>query len=156
MKSSHYMCFLCAGSLLVAGCATQPEYSQAQLNAIETREVDASFDETFNAASGSLFDAGYTISMSDRQAGLLTGTKAKDRSADRFWVSPSIQDIQYAASIYVKEIEPRRSSVRIKTSKNGESRVNKEAIDEIWILMQRQVLMKEPIETAGEHEGVTK
>ena len=38
----------------------------------------------FNAVSNALFDAGYTIKMSDRQAGLITGEKAKDMSSARF------------------------------------------------------------------------
>ena len=63
-------------------------YTQAQLNAFETREVGADLDETFRAASNALFDAGYTISMSDREGGVLTGTRAIDRSKARFWRLP--------------------------------------------------------------------
>ncbi len=135
---SFIMMFLC-------GCMEQNKLSQAQLNAIETREVSASLDETFNAASGALFDAGYTISMSDRQGGLLTGTKAIDRSADRFWVSPYIEDTKFALSILIRETAPKNCTVRIKTSINGAPKIDKEAIDRMWVLMQRQVLMKEPL-----------
>jgi hypothetical protein len=137
--------------LLLTGCvANQVHLSQSQLNAIETREVDADFNETFNAASGALFDAGYTIAMSDRQAGLLTGTKAKDMTAARMWYGAYIQDISFAASIFVRQTEPKRCSVRIKTSRNGEPKVDKKAIDELWLLMQRQVLMKEPLPLSNE------
>ena len=59
--------------VLVAGCATTPKYTQAQLNSIETREVDASMEETFSAATNALFAAGYTIAMSDRPGGIPTG-----------------------------------------------------------------------------------
>jgi hypothetical protein len=145
MRVLFYICLVALVGFSATGCATTPKYSQAQLNAIETREVEANLDETFNAASGALFDAGYTISMSDRQAGLLTGTQAKDRSAERFWINAYTKDTQYAVSIQVREVTPKRCSVRMKTSRNGEPRVNKEAIDAIWVLMQRQVLMKEPI-----------
>lgn len=127
--------------LLCAGCAVQPRYTQAQLNAIETREVDASFDETYKAAASALFDAGYIIAMSDRPAGLVTGQKKNSRAAQRFWISPYIEDVQYQLSIQVIEIEPQRCTVRVKTAVNGESRVQKKAIDQIWLLMQRQVLM---------------
>ena len=137
--------FVLAATLLVSGCAMTPKYSQAQLNAIETREVDASMDETFSAASSALFDAGYTIAMSDRQGGLLTGTRGKDQSAARIWISPYIQDTKFAVSIQVREIGPKRTSIRVKTSVNGESKVDKVSIDQIWNLMQRQVLMKEPL-----------
>ncbi len=132
---------------LAAGCSSTPKYSQAQLNSIETREVEADFNKTFNAASSALFDAGYTISMSDRQAGLLTGTQAVDRSADRFWISRYIEDTKFAISVQVREQSSNMCAIRVKMSRNGQPFVDKEAIDEIWVLMQRQVLMKEPLES---------
>ncbi len=133
--------------LFLTGCHrnSSNELSQAQLNAIETREVDASINETYNAASGALFDAGYTISMSDRAGGLLTGTKAHDRSSQRLWVSPYIEDTKFAVSIQIREIAPNSCTVRVKTSINGAPKVDKKAIDQLWTLMQRQVLMKEPL-----------
>ncbi len=131
--------------LLCAGCAAHPRYTQSQLNAIETREVDASFDETYKAAASALFDAGYTIAMSDQLAGLVTGQKKNSRAAQRFWISPYIEDVQYQLSIQVRELEPQRCTVRVKTAVNGESRVQNKAIDQIWHLMQRQVLMNAPL-----------
>lgn len=128
----------------LSGCAGQPLYSQAQLNAIETREVDATKGDTFDAAANALFDAGYTVAMSDRSAGLLTGQKSDSKAAERFWVSPYIEDTDFAISIQVREVSSQRCTVRIKTSVNGEPRVKEEAIDELWTLMQRQVLMKAP------------
>jgi hypothetical protein len=134
----------------MAGCSMGPELTQAQMNALETREVDAGFNETFNAASNALFDAGYTISMSDREGGLLTGTKADNKRAERAWFNnPGIEDDQYTVSIQLRETGPQRCSVRVKTSTNGEPVVNRKAIDQFWVLMQRQVLMKEPTTVAG-------
>ncbi len=45
----------------------------------------------------------------------------------------------------IREAGSDRCSVRIKTSVNGVQKVNKRAIDQIWVLMQRQVLMKAPL-----------
>lgn len=132
------------GVAIALGCQTTPKYSQAQLNAIETREVDATFDATFNAAASALFDAGYTVAMSDRSAGLLTGSAGKDNSAARVWISPYIADSRFVLSMQVRQLNPNLCAVRVKTSVNGEPRVDKAAIDHIWTLMQRQVLMKEP------------
>lgn len=130
----------------LSGCATpEPKLTQAQMNAIETREVDATMDQTYKAAASALFDAGYTIAMSDRAAGLLTGERGIDRSADRMWGNANIQDTKIRMSMQITENDPRRCSVRIKTSINGESRTDKKSIDEVWVLMQRQVLMKEPL-----------
>lgn len=142
--------------LLLTGCQESNQLSQAQLNAIETREVDANMSETYNAVSGALFDAGYTIAMSDRQGGLLTGTKAVDKSTDRFWISHSIEDIKFVVSIQIREISPKVCTVRIKTSRNGVPKVDKKAIDELWVLMQRQVLMKEPLPLSNEKASIGK
>lgn len=133
-----------------AGCTFGPKLTQAQMNALETREVDASFSQTFNAASSALFDAGYTISMSDRDAGLLSGTKSNNRRAERFWLkNQNIEDDNFAISVQIREDSPNRCSVRVKTSVNGEPRIDKNAIDQLWVLMQRQVLMKEPTAIVG-------
>jgi hypothetical protein len=127
--------------LLLAGCASEPVYTQAQLNAIETRSVEADFDETFDAASGALFDAGYIIAMSDREGGLITGTQTKqDTGWAAFWgTSPYYRSL--AMSIQIRTERSNRSLVRIKTQINGQTRVDQTAIEKIWVLMQRQVMM---------------
>ncbi len=143
---------ICLTLLATAGCSmfAKPRLSQAAMNAIETREVDADFNETFNAASGALFDAGYIISMSDRQGGLISGTKSTDRSRQRrIFKSDKIEDTHFAISVLVREMDPDRCTVRVKTSVNGAPRVDKKAIDEVWVLMQRQVLMTAPLIAAG-------
>lgn len=86
---------------LPSGCESQhstPNCTQAQLNAIESREFDANLDQTFAAASGALFDSGYIIAMSDRNAGLITGRKGKDRTLERVWIYPLIRDTEFAVS----------------------------------------------------------
>ncbi|MFQ5845993.1 MAG: hypothetical protein ACE5JG_13500, partial [Planctomycetota bacterium] len=104
----------------LGACATpgtSPErFSQTQLNDIETREVEAGLDETFTAASHALFDAGYTIAMSDRQGGLLTGVRGVDRTWHRVLISKYIRDTAYAISIQIRAEAPRRCSVRVKLS----------------------------------------
>ncbi len=133
-------------AVVMAGCVLfSPPLGQAQLNAIETREVDAGFDETFVAASGALFDAGYIIAMSDREGGLLTGTRSIDRSFQRRMMDSKIEDTHFAVSVMIRETGSDRCSVRIKTSVNGMQKVNKRVIDQIWVLMHRQVLMKAPL-----------
>ena len=139
---------LCLLLLTAGSCATAPKYSQAQLNALETRDVDADLDETFRAASSALFDAGYTLSMSDRRGGVLTGTRAVDRSAARFWWGRHVKDKHFTISVMIREEDPARCAVRIKTAINGQQKVDEAAIDQFWNLMQRQVLMHAPLAEA--------
>jgi len=147
MKFLAKVALLAVFSGFISGCTSTVSpnrFTQAQLTAIETRIVDASMDETYSAASSALFDAGYTISMSDRAGGLLTGTQGKDNTAARIWISPLIRDTSFVISIQIKSSGPQASDVRIKTSINGQPTVDKKAIDQIWVLMQRQVLMRTP------------
>lgn len=45
----------------------------------------------------------------------------------------------------IREARSDRCSVRVKTFVNGVQKVNKRVIDQIWELMQRQVLLKAPL-----------
>jgi len=114
------------------------------MNTIETREVDAPRSATFRAASSALFDAGYIIGMSDHAGGLLTGEKQIDRSANRALLNADIPNTMFRMSIHVRELSPARCTVRIKTSIDGVAQTDKEEVDRIWLLMQRQVMMREP------------
>lgn len=135
-------------ALLLPACTighSPKRYSQAQLNSIETRVVEAGLKETFDAAMNALFDAGYVIAVSDRDGGIITGSRAVDQTTARVLLSSAIRDTQYVMSIQVRETKAgRQCAVRVKLAVNGEARVHKETIDELWVLMQRQVLMKEP------------
>lgn len=133
-----------AAAVLSAGCTASPALTQAQLNAIETRVVEAGFDATFNAASGALFDAGYLIFMSDRTGGLLTGVQVVDDSDwSGFWARSGDEE-HLAISVQVRPETAATSLVRIKTQIDGRTKVDQKAIDEIWVLMQQQVLMSAP------------
>jgi hypothetical protein len=131
-------------AVVILGCQSKPVYTQAQLNAIETRLVEADFDETFNAASGALFDAGYIITMSDREGGLVTGDQRKKASGWDTIFGDGRYYHHWTVTIQVRESAPDLCRARIKTAIDGETEVNLEAIQEIWVLMQRQVLMSEP------------
>jgi hypothetical protein len=129
--------------LSLGGC-TQPSYTQAQLTAIETREVEADFRRSYDAASAALFDSGYMLVMSDFAGGLLTGEKQTDRTAARIWLNSAAKNTIYITSVHVRQVSAGRCAVRIKMSINGVSQVDKEEVDRLWVLMQRQVLMKSP------------
>jgi len=132
-------------AIALGGCAGEPKYTQMQLNALETREIDADVAACFNAASNALFDAGYTIQMSDRAGGLLTGSKSYDRKRDNMWVKNRNRWRTFTLSVQVRRLDPGLTAVRVKTAINGEPKVDLRSIDEFWVLMQRQVLMHEPV-----------
>lgn len=130
----------------IAGCQTAPPLTQAQITALETREVDAPADEAYAAAASALFDAGYTIAMSDKAAGLLTGRQARERLGFVGYGRRAARiQTEYTISVMLRPIDEDSTAVRIKTSVDGEPVINRGAIDQFWLLMQRQVLMHEPL-----------
>jgi hypothetical protein len=147
MRSSALIMTTIVLLTVIIGCATGSnlnKYTQAQLTALTTREVNATFTEAYQAATDALFDAGYTIAESDRQGGILTGYQRDDRSSERFWISYAIQDTEFRISILLRERTPNLIAVRLSTSVNGEPYIKEKAIDEFWRLMNRQVLLQEP------------
>ncbi|MHC4548165.1 MAG: hotdog family protein [Planctomycetota bacterium] len=133
--------------LAAAGCTTgrpSSHYTPAQLAAIETREVNAGFDATFRAAAEALFDAGYTVALSDRKGGLLTGSRRTQPGEGTVAWSPVFRGDLVHVSVLVRQVAPERCTVRLKLSVKGQARVHERMIDRLWVLMQRQVLMKEP------------
>lgn len=134
--------------VLFTGCASSGnlhKYMQSQITAITPRSVDADMDRTFRAATSALFDAGYTILVSDREAGILTGHKGDSRAAERFWISPAMEDVDFRVSIMLSEDGYQQTKARVSMSQNGEQLIDEEAVDQLWTLMRRQVLIQDPV-----------
>ena len=134
-------------SFCFMSCATSnlSRYTQSQISAMTMRNVDASQSEAFMAATDAMFDVGFTIEESDREGGILTGSRAKDQTMARIWVSAYVRDTQYKMTVLIRELKPGECSIRLSMSKNGEAFVDEKIIDEFWRLMKRQVLLKENI-----------
>lgn len=151
MKIRHVV--LCVALLPFSGCAflfnSTPPMSQAEIKQLETRTIHASVEAVFTAATEALFDLGYLIKHSERSAGVLLGEKqhtenewvAATEHHPGHWNEKTITD---NITLLIQPEDKRSTSVRIKTARNGEQRFNKSAIDEVWVLIDRQVLMSTP------------
>lgn len=148
--------------IALCGCETTQPMTATQMDALQVREVEVPADRAFAAASSALFDAGYQIHVSDAEAGLLTAERREDPSVavnatlvvltailTRGAGAQDKPPDYYAICIEVLPRGETHSDVRIRPFLNGEvqSADNPNArktVQEIWTLMQRQVLMKEP------------
>src|SRR3954468_21114994 len=104
------------------GCEVDQKYSQTGVNALQTREYDYGYDQTFDATVGSLFDLGYTITTSDKRGGLLAGHGPHG-----------------GVQVKLDQAGGRRTSVRISTTGYGQSRVDKPRIDELQRAIDRRL-----------------
>ncbi len=97
------------------GCASDKPYSQAELSTLQKREFNFSYTATYDAAVATFADLNYTIRMSDKQEGFLSAFQG-----------PSLVVINF------DQLGPSNTAVRITTSENDQTRVNKPLIDSIY------------------------
>lgn len=114
------------------GCASDKAYSQTELTTLQSREFDASYESTYSAAINALFDAGYTIRSSDKDAGFVAASRARGDA----WAGFRFNGVQ----VKIDSAGP-RTSVRISTTDGmGQQSVDKEQIDELLDLIQRRLI----------------
>ena len=145
--------------LTVAACAStgNKKMGQAAIKNFETRSINASQDVVFTAATEALFDLGYIITHSDNDSGIIVGEMQDQRNDDRavmtilfgYAAGASVRPRVYNCTLLVKPMEEDCTNVRIKTSVDGEPKLDKRAIDQIWLYIDRQVLMETPPQTAN-------
>jgi hypothetical protein len=165
---------------LLAGCQSRPPVPQAQTVAIETREVYASADTTFTAAAGAMLDAGYTIRLSDRDAGLLTGFQLQENVGRMVGTATMVTarnilvliaagmsgasdaplegypntDSRLSLCVLIEETSPGRSQIRIRTYLDGAPLVMPEAVAVILNGVERQVMLVPPANTTTTSNAV--
>ncbi len=124
-----FSCFLTTSP---SGCASDKQYSQTELTTLQSREFDASYEVTYTAAVNALFDSGYIIRSSDKDAGFV----AASRTAGDAWAGYAFQGVQMKV-----DAAGRRTAVRISTTDGmGQQKVNKRQIDELLNLIDRRLV----------------
>jgi hypothetical protein len=146
---------------MLPGCQAEGLLTQTQMDALQVRLVEAPPDRAFAAASSALMDAGYRLKLSDSNVGIMTGEMRQDPSygadvaavllASLGGTPMMLQPKLHAVAIQVLPASNGRSQVRIRPFLNGWARACTEkdsegraVIEQLWTLMQRQLLMKEP------------
>lgn len=151
-------------SLILGGCVTTDNtpVGQAAVKNFETRSVDATFDEVYSAATEGLFDLGYTIQHSDKATGVLVGEKKVNKQnkivieiadilAEKETHKEDLSEM-LQLTLYIQPVDPKSTKVRIKTAVDKTPTFNKSAIDEVWVYIQRQVLMEGKVPEAKKEE----
>jgi hypothetical protein len=129
------------------GCV---QLTQTEIKALETREMDLSYDDAYKAAANGLFSLGFTIEHSDKQSGILTGhrkdpnTGAKIGAAIFFGVIGLLAtgDRDWAVTFMVEALEPKLTQLRMKVVINGKSVVDREFMTKIWQQLEREAMLE--------------
>jgi hypothetical protein len=105
---------------LSVSCTTDARYSQAQLDAIQTRQLDVPADRAYAGVIGALLEQRCQIAESDMEGGLLVATSTHGDA----WSGYRRSILQIA----VQATGASSSSVRISTSSGGQTRVDEDRI----------------------------
>lgn len=139
--------------LSAAGCGwlSSGQMNQAQIKNFETRTVDAKFDDVYAAATEALFDLGYQIRHSEKASGIVVGEQ-RHNYTETVYLGKGVWDRRdkqriYELTLLIKPEGKKYTNIRIKTSIDGQARLNKEAIDKVWLYIDRQVVMTEPTDS---------
>jgi hypothetical protein len=135
---------LCAFSCLLPGCAADKHYSQTELTTLQSREFDAAYDRTYEAAINALFDAGYVIRSSDKDAGFVSASRVGGDS----WSGYAHQ----VAQVKLAAAGP-RTAVRISTTDGTQQRLDKKQIDELLNLIDRRLIADTGVPAAAAPRG---
>jgi hypothetical protein len=139
--------FLLAASLTGAGCA-QP--TQSEIKSLETREMDCSFNEAYSAAANGLFSLGFTVSHSDKESGILTGTRNDPNTGNKIAAALAfgvvgllaVGDRNEAVTFMLSPLEEKLTQLRMKVIVNGSSVFDRQLMTKIWQQIEREAMLE--------------
>ena len=140
--------FLFVGGLIGSCGCTQ--LTQAEIKALETREMDCPFDEAYKAAANGLFSLGFAIEHSDKESGIVTGkrkdpqTGAKIGAAIAFGVLGllAVGDRDETVTFMLTEVEPNLTQLRMKVIINGKGVIDRTLMTKIWQQIEREAMLE--------------
>ena len=130
-----------------SGCT---QLTQAEIKALETRELDLPFDEAYQAAANGLFSLGFAIEHSDKESGIITGkrkdlqTGAKIGAAVAFGVLGllAVGDRDEVVTFMLTELEDNLTQLRMKIVINGKSVIDRKLMTKIWQQIEREAMLE--------------
>lgn len=136
----------CVPLLSGIGCAT---LSQAEIKALETRELDLPFDEAYQAAMNGLFALGFAVEHSDKQSGLLTGKRSTKKASLSVTILiilplPTVGEgtLEEAVTFKLTALNDRLTQLRMKLIVDGKSVVDKTVMTKIWQQIEREAMLE--------------
>lgn len=143
------VCVLAAAVLTVAGsgCAT---LTQSEIKFLETRELDLSYDDAYQAAANGLFSLGFTINHSDKESGILTGQRHDPRTGLKITNTilfgllglAATQSSDQAITFMLTSLEPEVTELRMKIVRDGKPAVDRKLMTKIWQGIEREAMLE--------------
>lgn len=131
---------------LVTGCA-QP--TQAEIKMLETREMRCTYDDAYKAAANGLFSLGFSVTHSDKDSGILTGTRTDPNTGNKVAAALAFgiigllatDDRNEAVTFMLSELEPELTQLRMKLLINGKSVIDRKLMTQVWQRIEREAML---------------
>lgn len=136
--------------LLFLACSGCVQPTQAEIKALETREMDCSFDEAYSAAANGLFSLGFAVSHSDKTSGILTGTRVDPNTGNKIAAALAlgvvgalaVGDRNEAVTFMLSPLEEKLTQLRMKVIVNGQSVFDRTLMTKIWQQIEREAMLE--------------
>jgi hypothetical protein len=120
---------------------------------METRDMRISYDAAYKAATNAFFAIGYTIKHLDKASGIIVGSKSDSGAGKKvalillFGIPGALIDTKtnYDVTVMLSQKDKDFTTIRIGTSVNGQPVLNREIIDSIWTVVEREAMIDEPV-----------
>ncbi|MFH1748208.1 MAG: hypothetical protein ABIG44_14330 [Planctomycetota bacterium] len=146
---AHAMIFpmmLCTVLAAASGCS---QMTQAEIKALETRELDLPYDEAYKAAANGLFSLGFTISHSDKESGVISGKRNKKVGSLSvtfllFLPLPTVGQGSHEEGVtfMLTELDPMLTQLRMKVVINGKPVADRKFMTNIWQQIEREAMLE--------------
>lgn len=146
------------------GCVTNSVSSQdpTQLGTrqLEVRTLEVPQNTAYNAAMQAFFSLGYSINHTDKDSGVITGSRTtgtqeaknarKTKTALGFvpyvgmasLLMPNKEPTAHQVTMLLQPVNSNRTQIRFKMQANGEAVWDSVAIDKLWVTTQREAMLE--------------
>lgn len=101
-------------AVLVASCSSNggPQLTPMELQALQTREYEATKEVAFSSVMSVFQDLGYTVESADKETGFITAFSASDSHTD-WLLTGNKYTTQTRATAFVEAVPPNLARVRL-------------------------------------------
>lgn len=140
MLKLHHWSLLAILIIGLTGCA---QMTQSQIRALETREIDAPYDKTYDAAMNAMFSMNLSIQHTEKDSGILTGQlgdPVQRASVGLIW--KPLYNVK-KVTLMISPSGPKRTTVRMKVLINEQPQTDEKLMTDIWQRIEKEALLTE-------------
>ena len=159
--------------LFIGGVPSIVSSNPGQLGtrAIETRYIESNFDIAYRSATHAFFALGYTITHSEKGAGIIVGNNETSNVEGRAGQTAAFglgfflpgagllgnlidtsDNVREITLFLDKGVNDKRTTMRIQMVINGEPQIDPKVVDAIWIVTQREAMVTSGVSVPNDIE----